>query len=145
MRESAPSENYRRNKDTPTSIGTTCLAIKKHRPNYFLFAGEIEVSNRHAANCIDRKRRRPWSLCLRKLPRQSLTVAAVKGHYRTKCVAAKSELFNHLVGAVQERWRHGEAEHFRGLEIDDQQKFGRKFDWQITGRGAFENFVDVNR
>jgi hypothetical protein len=34
-------------------------------------------------------------------------------------------LFDHLIGALQERLRDGEAKRLRGLEIDDQLEFGR--------------------
>src|SRR5262249_19068106 len=39
--------------------------------------------------------------------------------------------------------RNLETERSRGLEIDDKLEFGRLFDRQIAGVGAFENFVDV--
>ena len=38
------------------------------------------------------------------------------------------KLFDHLVGAGDERRRHGEAEGFRGLEVDYQFELGRLFD-----------------
>jgi hypothetical protein len=37
---------------------------------------------------------------------------------RTLRSAARTSLFDHLVGAGTHRWRHGEAERFSGLEID---------------------------
>ena len=42
------------------------------------------------------------------------------------CGAANSTLFDHLVGARQQRLRDGDAERFRRLEIDRQFKFGRR-------------------
>ena len=36
-----------------------------------------------------------------------------------------SELFDHLVGAGDQRRRHGEADGSRGLEIDDELELGR--------------------
>jgi hypothetical protein len=35
-------------------------------------------------------------------------------------------LFNHLVGAGEQRLRHGEAQRLRGLEIDHQLELGRR-------------------
>jgi len=37
--------------------------------------------------------------------------------------------FDHLVGAGEQRGWLTEAEHFRGLEIDDQLEFSRLLDW----------------
>src|SRR5690349_3929004 len=53
-------------------------------------------------------------------------------------------LFDDLVGAGEDRWRHGEAKRLRGLEIDDQLELGRLLDWQIGRSGAFENPPDVS-
>jgi hypothetical protein len=41
------------------------------------------------------------------------------------CSAANSNLFDHLVGAGEQRRWHGEAKHLCGLEIDYQLIFGR--------------------
>jgi hypothetical protein len=41
--------------------------------------------------------------------------------------------FDDLVGAGEDRWRDGEAERLRSLEINDQLEFGRLLDWQIGG------------
>ena len=35
-------------------------------------------------------------------------------------MAAKSNLFDHLVGATEQRQRHGEAERLGRLQIDDE-------------------------
>ena len=52
-------------------------------------------------------------------------------------------LFDHLIGALQERLRDGEAERLGGLEIDDQLEFRRWLDRQIAGLGALENTIDI--
>ena len=43
----------------------------------------------------------------------------------------QSRLFDDLVGAGKQHRRHGEADRFRGLEVDDQLEFGRHLHRQI--------------
>jgi len=52
-------------------------------------------------------------------------------------------LFDQLVGAGDERLRHGEAECFSGPEIDQQFEFRRLFDRKIGGLRPVQNLVDV--
>src|SRR5450830_236904 len=47
--------------------------------------------------------------------------------------------FDHLIGAREQRWRHGEAERLGGLQIDNQIEGGWELDGQIGGPRAFEN------
>src|SRR5262245_725231 len=47
--------------------------------------------------------------------------------------------FDHLVGALEERLGDGEAERFRGLEIDDELELGRQLHRKIGWLGALEN------
>src|SRR5262249_23930491 len=49
-----------------------------------------------------------------------------------------------LVGAREDRWRHGKAELSRGLEIDDQLECRRLLDRQIGRLGALEDLSDIN-
>ena len=41
---------------------------------------------------------------------------------------------NHLVGGGEQRGRHGEAESFRGLEVDHELELRRLHNWQVRGR-----------
>ena len=51
--------------------------------------------------------------------------------------------FDHLVGLCEQRGRHGEAECFGRLEINNQLVFGRLLNRQIGRLGAFEDLIDV--
>jgi hypothetical protein len=55
-----------------------------------------------------------------------------------------SQLFDHLVGAREDRWRHGEAERLGGLEIDDQLECSRLLDRQIGRLSAFQDLSGEN-
>src|SRR6185503_2614375 len=54
-------------------------------------------------------------------------------------------LFNHTIGAGDERGRHRDAERLGGLHINDQLECVRLVDWQITNFSPLENFDDVSR
>jgi hypothetical protein len=47
----------------------------------------------------------------------------------------RNQSFDNLVGAGEDRLRHGKAERLGGPEIDDQLEFGRLRDRQISGLG----------
>jgi hypothetical protein len=51
--------------------------------------------------------------------------------------------FDHLIGAGEDRWRHGEAERLRGLEVDDQLEPRRLLNRQIRRLGALEDLSGV--
>jgi hypothetical protein len=51
---------------------------------------------------------------------------------------------DHLVGATEQRQRHGEAERFRGLEIDDQLDFRGPLDRQIGRLLALEKLTSYS-
>src|SRR5262245_46916187 len=53
--------------------------------------------------------------------------------------ALQQFLFDHLVGAGDQRWRHGDAERSGGHEIDDQHKLCRLLDMQIVRFRTLEN------
>ena len=42
-----------------------------------------------------------------------------------------TDLFDHLVGAQQQCWRHGQAERLGGLDIENCLKTGRLLDRQV--------------
>jgi hypothetical protein len=60
-----------------------------------------------------------------------------------KVPLAKLALIDRLVGAVQQRRRHGKAERFGSREINHQFEFGRLLDKQIVGPVTFHDPVDV--
>jgi hypothetical protein len=62
-------------------------------------------------------------------------------HNRTD-VPQQSPLFDHLVGAREQRGGHVEAERLGGREINDEIEFGRLLNRDIAGLGAAQNLVD---
>jgi hypothetical protein len=55
-----------------------------------------------------------------------------------------ARLFDHLVGAGEQRWRHVEAERLGTLEVDNELEFSRLLNRQITRFLAFEDAADIS-
>src|SRR5262245_27838997 len=60
------------------------------------------------------------------------------------CTAANLSLFDHLVSAAEQCWRHSQSEGFRCLEVDHQFKPCRLFNRQFSGFDAFEDLRCVD-
>src|SRR6476659_5384894 len=56
-------------------------------------------------------------------------VICLKGTHNRSCTAINRSLFDHLVGAREQRRWHGEAEGFRSLEVDHHLRLGRLLHW----------------
>src|ERR1700693_3266774 len=54
--------------------------------------------------------------------------------------ACLAHSFDHLVGAGEQCWRHGNPKRFCGFEIDDEVESRRLLNRQICGFRAFEDF-----
>ena len=63
---------------------------------------------------------------------------------RLWAIAAKSKLFDHLVGAGEERGQQREAKRRCRLEIDDEREFGGLLDRQVGGLLALKNPASIN-
>ena len=67
------------------------------------------------------------------------------GQKRTFGAAAKTTLFDHLVGGSEQRRRHLEAERFGGFLVDYQLEFGRQLHRQVCGLFPLEDAVGIDR
>src|SRR5262245_1854853 len=51
-------------------------------------------------------------------------------------------LFDHLVGAREQRWRNRQAQRSGRRQVDHQLQFGREFHRQVAGLGSLQNLTD---
>jgi hypothetical protein len=56
-------------------------------------------------------------------------------------ISEVNDSFDHLVGERQQCRGNGNAERFRGFEIDHEGKLARLFDREIAGPGASKDFA----
>src|SRR6266498_4461948 len=64
-------------------------------------------------------------------------------HKQTHAAQQTTLLFDHLIGAGEQRRWHLEAESLSGLEVDDQFVLGRRLDRQVGGFLPLEDAVYV--
>ena len=55
----------------------------------------------------------------------------------------RRSLFDHLVGAGEQRGCDGNAAHLRSLEVDDEFELGGELNWQMGDKCAFKYLVYV--
>jgi hypothetical protein len=54
-----------------------------------------------------------------------------------------ANLFDHVVGAGEKRFRDGQSDRLCGLEVYDQLEFGRQLNRQLRGICTLENEIDI--
>src|SRR5258708_40293154 len=77
--------------------------------------------------------------------KQTSTVASARSvscQQETHAPPQTTALFDHLVGALQQRCRHFDAKRLCGLQIDHQFELGRLLDRQVARLRTLENLVD---
>src|ERR1700688_3314203 len=52
-------------------------------------------------------------------------------------------LFDHFVGAGEQRRRHGKAKYLGGFQVDDKFVFGWRLHWEVGGLLASKDTIDV--
>jgi hypothetical protein len=80
----------------------------------------------------------------RKRTSEARTAVSALGQFRNSCTAAKSVLFDHLIGAREQGWRHFQSERPGRLEVDDHLEFRWLHDGEITGLLTLENAAGID-
>ena len=63
---------------------------------------------------------------------------------QTFCTAERRSLFDHLVGAAEERRRYFQTNCFRSPEVDHELKFRRLHYWQVGRLSSLQNLSGVD-
>ena len=98
----------------------------------------LRVNNRRATQP------RRWLLHPQKLPRHSVAAAAVKGQKLPHAPQQNGTLFDHLVGAAEQRQRYIDAQCLGTFKIDEEFDFAGPLNGQVAGVVAFENTTRVD-
>ena len=81
------------------------------------------------------------------IPRKTLRLAG-REHGRaiplgTKCDAAKSELFDHLISERKQHWWYLNSKRLGGLEVDHQLELDRHLNWKLARLLAAQDTVRI--
>ena len=87
--------------------------------------------------------RRRMSVAPRKRQSAAKIRPVVKGQEATYAPQQTAPLFDHFVGAQQERFRDCQPERFGGGQIDDEIELGRLIDRDIARLRPAQNFVSI--
>src|SRR5262249_55758665 len=108
----------------PASAGPRRLARLRARPALSVSVGEQQS---HYCDTEQNKTDRAHAV----LPVHVIPAAS---SWRTPPSQPRARsLFDHLVGAGEQRWRDGQAERLGGDQIDDEIELGRLLDRQVAG------------